>query len=520
MSFTFQKNENVRFNHDEILLNKAEALKPHLIKTENTPAGLVTLTNDSSKLEGIGTKEEVRDLNTERFSKGDTIILDFGKHLVGHFSIDCKAKGSPMDAPLYLRIRFAQVAAELSHESKDYNGWLARSWIQEEFIHMDELPAKLELNRRYAFRYVEIKVLETSPKWQVAFSNPKAVSESAVEDLKDLKPLEDKQLEKIREVSLNTLKNCMMDVFEDGPKRDRRLWLGDLSLQAKANYSSFRQMDLVKRCLYLFGGMSAQDGRISANVFVKPSLIPNDTFLFEYSLFFAGVLNDYINQTSDMEALQDLYPAAKKQMDLSLGYVDEKGKLNLEESYPIFVEWSNDFDKSTAAQAIMIYAMKEFLQLANKAKEDTTKYKEVLNKMIKYSLESLYLPEKHLFICDNHQINAASQVWMVLADILDEEENKKVMETTVKELLPIHGIATLYMYQYITEALFKAGLKEEAVKLMKNYWGKMIDLGADTFWEAFDPEKPDYSPYGSPIISSYCHAWCCTPMYLIDQYLK
>lgn len=93
MSFTFQKNENVRFNHDEILLNKAEALKPYLIKTENTPAGLVTLTNDSSKLEGIGTKEEVRDLNTERFSKGDAIILDFGKHLVGHFSIDCEAKG-------------------------------------------------------------------------------------------------------------------------------------------------------------------------------------------------------------------------------------------------------------------------------------------------------------------------------------------------------------------------------------------------------------------------------------------
>ena len=38
---------------------------------------------------------------------------------------------------------------------------------------------------------------------------------------------------------------------------------------------------------------------------------------------------------------------------------------------------------------------------------------------------------------------------------------------------------------------------------MKDYWGKMITMGADTFWEAFKPEDPNFSPYGSPIISSF-----------------
>ena len=42
------------------------------------------------------------------------------------------------------------------------------------------------------------------------------------------------------------------------------------------------------------------------------------------------------------------------------------------------------------------------------------------------------------------------------------------------------------MYHHIVEALFEGGLEEEAIQLMKDYWGKMIDLGADTFWEAFD----------------------------------
>ena len=54
--------------------------------------------------------------------------------------------------------------------------------------------------------------------------------------------------------------------------------LGDLRLQALANYESFKQNDLVKRCLYLFGAMTTEDGRISANVFTKPYPIPDDTF--------------------------------------------------------------------------------------------------------------------------------------------------------------------------------------------------------------------------------------------------
>ena len=45
-----------------------------------------------------------------------------------------------------------------------------------------------------------------------------------------------------------------------------------------------------------------------------------------------------------------------------------------------------------------------------------------------------------------------------------------------------------------------------------------VDLGFPGV--AFDPEKPGYSPYGSPIVNSYCHAWSCTPVYLIKKYLR
>lgn len=56
----------------------------------------------------------------------------------------------------------------------------------------------------------------------------------------------EEELKKIYEVSVKTLAECMQDVFEDGPKRDRRLWIGDLRLQALANYVTFDNVELVK----------------------------------------------------------------------------------------------------------------------------------------------------------------------------------------------------------------------------------------------------------------------------------
>lgn len=147
----------------------------------------------------------------------------------------------------HFRLKFGEIAKEMTEDSADYDGWISRGWIQEEFIHVDVLPAELKLPRRYAFRYMEIEVIDTSLKWQMVVEDVSCVSVSAV-SMEDVKPVEseDEMIRKLDRVSLRTLQNCMQSVFEDGPKRDRRLWLGDLRLQALANYETFHNMDLVK----------------------------------------------------------------------------------------------------------------------------------------------------------------------------------------------------------------------------------------------------------------------------------
>lgn len=523
MAFTFQINDDVEFNHDERLLKRADELKPRLNKQNIKPLRLVQLVPASSKLEGVGVEEagSIDELNEQTFSRNGQVILDFGNHYVGRFKIGIEHVGSPQDAPLKLKIRFAEVPAELSYQASDYDGWLSKSWVQEELVHIDQLPVTLELPRRYAFRYVELTVVDTSPKWAVKFVKPSmvALSSAKVANLPQV-VIKDTELKQIYDVSVKTLEDCMQEVFEDGPKRDRRLWLGDLRLQALANYATFDNQELVKRCLYLFGAMTAKDGRIVANVFTGAEYLPDDTFLFDYSLFFISTLADYYRHTGDQEAYRDLLPIAKKQMDLALQRVSDQGEYLEDSDYPVFIDWSNEFDKATSGQAVLTYALRQLIALLPEDDDDKKRYQEKLDQMVSFAREKLFDQDKGLYVSGpKREINVASQVWMVLAQVSVGDEAKQVMNTMVKELFPIRGIATPYMYHHVTEALLLSGLKGAGIKLMKEYWGKMISMGADTYWEAFEPEKPDYSPYGSPIVSSYCHAWSCTPAYLITKYL-
>ncbi|MBO7385269.1 MAG: hypothetical protein J6U63_02890, partial [Clostridia bacterium] len=59
-------------------------------------------------------------------------------------------------------------------------------------------------------------------------------------------------------------------------------------------YVSFRSMDVVRRCLYLFAGTRFPDGRMSANVFTEPQPVADDTYLADYALLYPIVLQEYL----------------------------------------------------------------------------------------------------------------------------------------------------------------------------------------------------------------------------------
>ncbi|PKG23849.1 alpha-L-rhamnosidase-related protein [Niallia nealsonii] len=519
---SIQKMKDQVIVRNEKFVDQAERLKPKFFETIVKPAALIEVKEDSNVIHGWKSEfiAPISTLSDQDYGKNDSFILDFGNHYVGYLTIDVRSTGSPPDAPLKLKLTIGEMPVEMAEPFENYNGWLSSSWLQEEIIFVDVLPGIIKLPRRYSFRYIKFEVLETSPKYRVVFENIecKAITSADIAAIGTISH-EDPLLKKMDEISIKTLADCMQDVFEDGPKRDRRLWLGDLRLQALANYETFKTNDLVKRCLYLFAAVPDKHGKVTANIFVSPTLIADDTYLFDYSLFFISTLHDYYYATKDMETLKELWSTAYRQIELALDRLDENHIVRDSSDWWSFIDWEEGLNKQTPSQAVLIYSMKQAINLANVLKSPQRyTLKERLEEIVEATKKHLWDEEQQFFISGaDRQISWASQIWMVLAGVFNEEENKQLMKRLL-EVKPAVGLATPYMYHHLVEALIISDEKERAITEMKAYWGGMIKDGADTFWELYDPKNKDYSPYGSHLINSYCHAWSCTPTYLIRKF--
>lgn len=248
------------------LLNKALNLLPDLVETKVDAVQTVELyKNDNSIV-----IEQAVDYRKRVLKKGSRVCLDFGNHQVGYLTLNLNYRGSHPDAPVWLKLHFAENATELFEDGKSYQGWICSSWIEEEQLHVDVVPSQLRLPRRYAFRYVMIEVLDISSKFDLVVEDAfcTAVSSAKDQELSAFKA-QNHKLAKMDQIACRTLHNCMQQVFEDGPKRDRRLWMGDLRIQALTNYETYNNNDMVKACLYLFAALPMEKGRMGACLFLS-----------------------------------------------------------------------------------------------------------------------------------------------------------------------------------------------------------------------------------------------------------
>ncbi len=505
---------------NEVFTEKADACRRPLLEREVRPKALVEVQADekgNARPVSLGEPEKMKE---RLLKKGDSVCLDFGDHYVGYVTLKLNSAGSPQDAPAYLRLKFGEIAGEILDNSADYDGWISKGWIQEEFLHIDVLPCTLALPRRYAFRFLEIYAVDTSQKFQVVVEDAslKAVSAADPDSVAALEDLPE-DLRRIDRVSLKTLQDCMQDVFEDGPKRDRRLWIGDLRLQARTNYATFKNYDLVKRCMYLFAGLTRADGKIGACLFTEPVKQVDDTFLLDYSLFFVSILYDYYRETKDLETVRELWPSGFRQIELALDDFAD-GVPKRDNPLLFFIDWKEGLDRQAAGMGVFIYCLRQGAYLAGVLgeKEQQAWIEGLLADAVKRAVEVFWDRERGFFVSgEEKQISWMSQCWMVLADVLEPEQSRELMKRLLTEK-PSMTPLTPYAYHHVIEALLHVGEKELALSQMRTYWGGMTALGADTFWEAFDPEQSDASPYGSAQVNSFCHAWSCTPAWLLREY--
>lgn len=514
-------------------LQKAEASKPVLNKTTHHPVREVKIVADANAFQGFKAVEDgdINDLYSKSFKKKKEVIVDFGKHLVGNVSFKIKDIGPMQDAVLRFKVTFGEIPSDLGLPVEPYTGSLSRGWMQD-FQCDVSYDGCYTFNRRITARYMKIEAVGTSIYSDFCFDNITfEATTSAGKSKAQLASTTPQIFKDIARVSENTLKDCMQGVFEDGPKRDQRLWMGDLYLEALANTTSFKEYNVTKRCLYLLAGLANPDnGLLYSNMVEYPKPHAQQTFFVDYALSYILTLNDYLKATGDTETARDLWPVVKNQINTILAKAIDNNHLYANTGYQykgmmvsiVFFDWAPvTLDNHAAIQGLLAHSIDCAYNIAKVIgkTDDVKAYPATAKQLRKAGYKAYWDAKKQIVVSGKErQESYTATSWAVLGDLIKGNEAQKAIRNVMQSNTAIKP-GTPYANHFLVAAMLHCGMNSEAKKYVEDYWGGMVRLGADTFWEYYVPDNHLFSSYnGYTLLNSYCHAWSCTPIYFIVNY--
>ncbi len=447
---------------------------------------------------------------------GRRIILDFGETLTGRVRLRLESLKAP-DSPIRLKFLAAELPYEAYHDPDTYTSGLGRGWFQEELITAYDLPAEIELPRRCSLRYLVIDVAACPCDCGLMITRAEVIAQSSVgSELPSPLPGWDREFAVIDRVCSRTLRNCMQEFPEDGPKRDRRLWLGDLRLQALVNHVTYKRYDLFERGIRLLHSCKNDYGMIPGAILMSPK--PHaSSLVLDYALLFGRLLLEHCRFSGDFKIGDELFADAEHQLDFFRKGFDGKNSISLPPACWMFIDHVNGFERYTPCACIAIWAAEAAAELAallNKPDKTVSALKSEAEAWRQILRSTMLDKESGLLRSGRSgQLSWASQIWGVLSGVLTQEEGRDVLsrqESTPDMIKP----QSPYLMHYFLEACCACGLHDLLFSTIRRYWGGMVSRGADTFWEIYNEENAFYTPYGNgddPRNNSACHAWSGTP---------
>ncbi|WP_412989802.1 GH36-type glycosyl hydrolase domain-containing protein [Pediococcus siamensis] len=323
----------------------------------------------------------------------------------------------------------------------------------------------------------------------------------------------DEQLTKIWQVSDRTLRLCSGIFFIDGVKRDRWVWAGDAFQCFYMNRYDFFDKEIVERTLLGLRG----------ELDIKQHL---DTIV-DYSMYWIISIELYYDTFADKHFVQNVYAKLKRLMDFSLEATDEHGFIRERKGDWIYIDWA-DFDHQgplAAEQMVLARALQSMVRVSKLLNQDAQKYERHYQKLRENIDRYFWDPTQQAYI-DSYEskkrhVTRHANIFAILFGYVDDAKAKQLVQRVLMNP-EIPEIKTPYFKFWEQEAFAKMGHYDQVLATIKAYWGGMLNNGATTFWEYFDPAEKGaarYAMYGDKYGKSLCHAWGASPLYLIGRYL-
>lgn len=323
---------------------------------------------------------------------------------------------------------------------------------------------------------------------------------------------DDEDVNKIWDMCAYTLHLNMREVLTEAIKRDRWLWGGDAYQAFKFNNYLFFDKEIVRRSTIALRGKEPFNEHINT--------------ITDYSLYWVIGLHEYYVTYGDIEFIRYIYDKAVSLMEFCATREDEKGFIVQKNNDWIFIDWS-EIDKDGAVcaeQMLYIAANQTMVELSKLVGANPDIYEKKSNKLIEMTNKLFWNEEKGAYIdcyeSGKNHISRHANIFAILYGIASEEQKNKIIEN-VLENNEITKITTPYFEGFELDVMGKIGRFDYIENMIKTYWKGMLDLGATTVWEEYNPKlrgTQHYEMYGNKYGKSLCHAWGASPIYLLGKY--
>jgi len=391
-----------------------------------------------------------------------SIVLDFGKEVTGWLELV-----SDSEIPATITIQYGESKDEM--ENGPYLG-------------IDPLyvpPMGTAHGPKSAFRYAKVQFLAASAPIQFKSIRLNGIyypvkyqgSFSSSDDL----------LNKIWEVGAYTAHLCMQDDIWDAPKRDRARWAGDLDVTGDVIDSVFTDHFLMQDTMTRLIGPEPVKEHVNE--------IPG------YSAFWVMEMRDYVWHTGQTEYLAQLHDRLVQLLNyLEKDLGPDHLFSNLHKEWP-FVDWSPYLDQDTpeARKATDFEFYAAFTRGAEMLRQlgdsRSAQHFDQVGAAMKQAAQSSYLDAQTGTFGPRWQTNAMA----IYSGIADPAQYGAIWDQVLSKVgTPFYNalIISPYYNYYVITAMAESDHRKEALEWIRRYWGGMIDEGATSFWEAYDPSWP------------------------------
>ena len=418
-------------------------------KTKN-PENLLT---ESPRQAVLGTARSVTTIE-----KGGYVIVDFGEEIQGGIVITNNSCTKTDEG--FARFVFGESVSETMSSIGEKNA--TNDHIPRDFTYPVCMMSHMRIGNT-GFRFVKIEAVDC----RLELSGVQAAYEHAGLPLLGDFKCDNELVNRIWQTAVKTVYLCMQEYLWDGIKRDRLVWLGDMHPETSVILSAFGAAACVPKSLDL----GRDDGDVDGWMNYFPS----------YSM--QWVRNQYLwfMYTGDMTYLKEQQTYMCALLRRFCDRIDDSGNMEFEN---YFVDWSSNETPSQKAgfRAVAVLALSEGAILCRALGENECA---VLCETTVSKLKKQ---------CEPYDGNKQIAALCSLAGLGDAKE---IHETL---LLPggAQGLSTFLGY-YTLLAMDEA-CTEDALSVMQEYWGAMLQFGATTFWEDFDIEwTKNAAPIDAPV---------------------